>query len=112
MATDLARIQSRRGRALGDLARLPEARAAFLEARRLFAGTLGADHATAWQATAGLALVEHLSGNTAAAERLFRSVADAPGYRLQVNAGRRQEAEALHARFLAATGRATAPATP
>ena len=109
VATDIARIQSRRGRALGELGRLPEAREAFIEARRLFAATLGVDHATAWQATAGLALVEHRCGNTAAAERLFRSVAEAPGYRLQVNEGRRREAEALYALFLAETGRAAAP---
>ena len=102
-ATDLARIQSRRGRVLTELGRLTEARSALEEARRLLAQTLGLEHSSAWQATAGLALVEHLSGNTAAAERLFRSVADAPGYRLEVNAGRRQEAEALPARFLAET---------
>ena len=44
VATDIARIQSRRGRALGELGRLPEAREAFIEARRLFAATLGVDH--------------------------------------------------------------------
>ena len=107
VATDLARIQSRRGRVMLELGRLSDARAAFLEARRLFSETLGLDHATAWQATSGLALVEHRLGNSSAAESLFRSVAEAPGYRLEANAGRRSEADALHARFLAEGGRST-----
>ncbi len=113
VATDLARIQSRRGQVLLELARLPEARAAFVEARTLFSETLGLDHATAWQATAGLALVEARMGDPAAAERLFHSVAEAPGYDLAVNAGRRAEAEALHARILAeSASRAASPLLP
>ena len=66
----------------------------------------------AWQATAGLALVEARTGDPAAAERLFHSLSEAPGYGLAVNAGRRAEAEALHARILAESGRAPASAAP
>ncbi|MEO8198444.1 MAG: serine/threonine-protein kinase, partial [Thermoanaerobaculia bacterium] len=111
VATDLARIQSRRGSALLELDRLAEARAAFLEARHLFADTLGLDHATAWQATSGLALVEARSGDIAAAERLFQSVTAAPGYALQVNQERRAEVDAAHARFLAGQRAAATPAS-
>jgi hypothetical protein len=109
--SDLARISSRRGQVLLELGRLGEAHAAFTEARRLFSETLGLDHPTAWQATSGLAFVEHRLGNESTAERLLQSVADAPGYALPVNQGRRAEADAVRSRFLTETGRtAAAPA--
>lgn len=104
-ATDLARIQSRRGRVLTELGRLEEARAAFEESRRLFAETLGLEHASAWQATAGLALLEHRRGDRPAAEPLFRSVLASAGYAAPVNRARRAEADLLYGLFLAESGR-------
>ena len=104
-ATDLARIQSRRGRVLTELGRLPESRAAFAEARRIFAETLGLEHASTWQATAGLALVEFRSGNAGAAEPLFRTIFASAGYASPVNQGRRGEVDALYGLFLAESGR-------
>ncbi|MEO7972656.1 MAG: tetratricopeptide repeat protein, partial [Thermoanaerobaculia bacterium] len=101
VATDLARIQSRRGRVLTELGRLAEARKAFEEARRVFEQTLGLEHASAWQATAGLALVEQRLGDRAASDLLFASVRAAPGYPLEVNGERRAEVDALYRRCLA-----------
>ncbi len=104
-AIDLGRIQSRRGRVLTELGRLDEARAAFEEARRIFAETLGLDHASSWQATAGLAFAELRSGRAGAAEPLFRIVLASPGYAAPINRFRRGEADALYGQFLAAAGR-------
>lgn len=104
-AIDFARIQSRRGRVLTELGRLHFARAAFEESRRIFAATLGLDHASTWQATAGLALVEFRSGNRAAVEPLFQSILESSGYARPVNRGRRGEVEALHGLVLAESGR-------
>ena len=103
-ATDLARIQSRRGRVLTELGRLSEARTAFEEARRLYSETLGLDHASAWQATAGLALLEHRRGNRPAAEPLFRSILASAGYPSPENRARRAEADLLYGLFLAESG--------
>ena len=85
-ATDLARIQSRRGRVLTELGRLTEARAAFEEARRLFAETLGLEHASAWQATAGLALARAPPRQHARPPSpSFAAFCASPGYASPVN---------------------------
>jgi tetratricopeptide (TPR) repeat protein len=88
-----ARLQSGRGRILLELGRLADARKALEAARQGFAHTLGADHLTAWRATAGLGRIACLGGDMAAAQELFAAIPpehpdDGPG-----NRERRAEAE-------------------
>jgi|CXWL01.1.fsa_nt_gi serine/threonine-protein kinase len=104
VGTDLARIQAQRGRVLTALGRYPEAEGALVDARRRFAVTLGSDHATAWQATAGLGYLRCLTGDSVAAEALFASLPVPTAREDLGNQRRRAEAELLHGLCLAATG--------
>jgi serine/threonine protein kinase len=88
-----ARLQSGRGRILLELGRLADARKELEAARQGFAHTLGADHLTAWRATAGLGRIACLEGNLEAAQELFAAIPpehpeDGPG-----NRERRAEAD-------------------
>jgi hypothetical protein len=93
--TDLARIDSRRGEALLALSRDGEARAAFEEARRRYAGTVGLTHPTAWIAAAGLAAILERAGETALAEALDREIGSSDGWNEPANRERRAAAERL-----------------
>ena len=88
-----ARYATSHGRVLLELGRLAEARRELEEARQGFALTLGADHLTAWRATASLARISCLEGDLEAAQKLFGEIppehpGDGPG-----NRERRAEAE-------------------
>ncbi len=96
-----ARYRSRRGRILIELGRHAEARQVLEEARAGFASTLGADHVTAWQATASLGRLACREGRLGEAETLFAQVPpptpqDGPGQQ-----ERAAEAALLHGLCLA-----------
>ena len=96
--TELARIAARRGEALLELGRNREALEAFHEARRRFAGTVGSEHASAWPATAGLALAAARLGDEPTATQLRLELEGASGWNTPANRALRVEAERLLAR--------------
>lgn len=71
---DLAKIQGRRGQALLALGRTREAIAAFAEARRRFASTVGLDYPASLVATAGLAQARCRAGDLATGTALLAEV--------------------------------------